>query len=58
MSTQKVAVITGASEGIGAALVTAYRKLNDSVVANSRSTTPSDDPMLLGPVRLGRGHAT
>ena len=47
MSTQKVAVITGASQGIGAALVTAYRKLGYAVIANSRSITPSDDPMVL-----------
>jgi NAD(P)-dependent dehydrogenase (short-subunit alcohol dehydrogenase family) len=47
MSTQKVVVITGASQGIGAALVTAYRKLGYAVVANSRSITPSDDPMVL-----------
>jgi NAD(P)-dependent dehydrogenase (short-subunit alcohol dehydrogenase family) len=47
MSTQKVAVITGASQGIGAALVTAYRKLGYAVVANSRSITPSDDPLVL-----------
>jgi NAD(P)-dependent dehydrogenase (short-subunit alcohol dehydrogenase family) len=47
MSTQKVAVITGASQGIGAGLVTAYRKLGYAVVANSRSMTPSDDPLLL-----------
>jgi NAD(P)-dependent dehydrogenase (short-subunit alcohol dehydrogenase family) len=46
MSTQKVAVITGASQGIGAALVTAYRKLGYAVVANSRSITPADDPMV------------
>ena len=46
MSTQKVAVITGASQGIGAALVTAYRKLGYAVVANSRSITPSDDPLV------------
>ena len=44
---QKVAVITGASQGIGAALVTAYRKLGYAVVANSRSITPSDDPDVL-----------
>ena len=43
-NTQKVAVITGASQGIGAALVPAYRKLGYAVVANSRSITPSDDP--------------
>jgi NAD(P)-dependent dehydrogenase (short-subunit alcohol dehydrogenase family) len=47
MNTQKVAVITGASQGIGAALVTAYRKLGYAVVANSRSIAPSDDPMVL-----------
>jgi len=47
MSTQKVVVITGASQGIGAALVTAYRKLGYAVVANSRSIAPSDDPMVL-----------
>jgi NAD(P)-dependent dehydrogenase (short-subunit alcohol dehydrogenase family) len=43
-STQPAAVITGASQGIGAALVTAYRKLGYGVVANSRSIAPSDDP--------------
>jgi NAD(P)-dependent dehydrogenase (short-subunit alcohol dehydrogenase family) len=47
MNTQKVAVITGASQGIGAALVTAYRKLGYAVVANSRSITPSHDPMVV-----------
>ncbi len=41
---QKVAVITGASQGIGAGLVTAYRKLGYSVVATSRSIAESDDP--------------
>jgi NAD(P)-dependent dehydrogenase (short-subunit alcohol dehydrogenase family) len=40
---QKVAVITGASQGIGAALVQAYRKQGWAVVANSRSIQPSDD---------------
>ena len=47
MNTQKVAVITGASQGIGAALVLAYRKLGYAVVANSRSITPSGDPDIL-----------
>jgi NAD(P)-dependent dehydrogenase (short-subunit alcohol dehydrogenase family) len=47
VSTQKVAVVTGASQGIGAGLVTAYRKLGYAVVANSRSIKPSDDPMVL-----------
>ncbi|GAA1279918.1 3-oxoacyl-ACP reductase [Planotetraspora silvatica] len=40
---QKVAVITGASQGIGAGLVDAYRKLGYGVVATSRSITPSTD---------------
>ena len=45
MSTQrKVAVITGASQGIGAALVAAYREAGYRVVANSRTIAPSDDP--------------
>ncbi|HEY9623669.1 MAG TPA: SDR family oxidoreductase [Crinalium sp.] len=44
MSTQqKVAIITGASQGIGAALVKAYRDRNYRVVATSRSIEPSDD---------------
>jgi NAD(P)-dependent dehydrogenase (short-subunit alcohol dehydrogenase family) len=47
MTPQKVVVITGASQGIGEALVTAYRKLGYAVVANSRSITPSDDPFVL-----------
>ncbi|WP_020015159.1 SDR family NAD(P)-dependent oxidoreductase [Promicromonospora sukumoe] len=37
MSTQKVAVITGASQGIGAGLVDAYRRIGYAVVANSRT---------------------
>ena len=41
---QKVAIITGASQGIGAALVDAYRGLDYAVVASSRSITPTDDP--------------
>src|SRR6202789_552167 len=40
---RKVAVITGASQGIGAALVTAYRERNYRVVAVSRSIRPSTD---------------
>ncbi len=42
-----VAVITGASQGIGAGLVVGYRKLGYAVVANSRTITASDDPMVL-----------
>lgn len=37
MSTRKVAIITGASQGIGAGLVAAYRELGYAVVANSRT---------------------
>ncbi|MGW1541881.1 SDR family NAD(P)-dependent oxidoreductase [Streptomyces sp. NPDC002309] len=44
---QKVAVITGASQGIGAGLVTAYRKLGYAVVATSRGIAPSQDPDVL-----------
>lgn len=46
-STPRVALITGASQGIGGALVTAYRKLGFAVVANSRTIADSDDPMVL-----------
>ncbi|MDX3661130.1 SDR family oxidoreductase [Streptomyces sp. ID05-26A] len=45
--TSKVAIVTGASQGIGAALVPAYRKLGYSVVAVSRSIEASDDPEVL-----------
>ncbi|MFI6095542.1 SDR family NAD(P)-dependent oxidoreductase [Lentzea sp. NPDC051213] len=45
--TNKVAVVTGASQGIGAALVPAYRKLGYSVVAVSRSIEDSGDPEVL-----------
>jgi len=44
---QKVAIITGASQGIGAGLVTAYRRLGYAVVANSRNIADGDDPMVL-----------
>ncbi len=41
---QRVAVITGASQGIGAALVQAFRSRGYAVVANSRSIKTIDDP--------------
>lgn len=44
---QKVAIITGASQGIGAGLVKAYRDRNYRVVANSRSIKASSDPDIL-----------
>jgi NAD(P)-dependent dehydrogenase (short-subunit alcohol dehydrogenase family) len=40
---QKVAVITGVSQGIGAALVKAYRDRDYRVIAISRSIEPSED---------------
>lgn len=43
----RVAIITGASQGIGDGLVAAYRKLAYAVVANSRTITESDDPLVL-----------
>jgi len=44
---QKVAVITGASQGIGAALVKAYRDRSYRVVATARSDKRSDDADVL-----------
>jgi NAD(P)-dependent dehydrogenase (short-subunit alcohol dehydrogenase family) len=44
---RKVAVITGASQGIGAALVEAYRARNYRVVATARSVKPSTDADIL-----------
>jgi NAD(P)-dependent dehydrogenase (short-subunit alcohol dehydrogenase family) len=48
MSTsRKVVVVTGASRGMGAAIVRAFRELDCAVVATSRSIEPSDDANLL-----------
>jgi NAD(P)-dependent dehydrogenase (short-subunit alcohol dehydrogenase family) len=44
---QKVVIITGASQGIGAGLVKAYRDRDYRVVANSRTIKPSLDPDVL-----------
>jgi NAD(P)-dependent dehydrogenase (short-subunit alcohol dehydrogenase family) len=44
--TQRVVVITGASQGIGASLVPAYRNLGYAVVGTSRTIGPSDDSMV------------
>jgi NAD(P)-dependent dehydrogenase (short-subunit alcohol dehydrogenase family) len=44
---QKVVVVTGASQGIGAALVKAYRDRNYRVVATARSVKPSSDADIL-----------
>ncbi|MFC3650057.1 SDR family NAD(P)-dependent oxidoreductase [Dyella humi] len=43
-NSRKVVVITGASQGIGAGLVKAFRDRDYRVVANSRSIKPSSDP--------------
>jgi NAD(P)-dependent dehydrogenase (short-subunit alcohol dehydrogenase family) len=50
ISEQKVAVITGASQGIGAGLVKGFRAIGYGVVASSRSIRTSDlasDPAIL-----------
>jgi NAD(P)-dependent dehydrogenase (short-subunit alcohol dehydrogenase family) len=44
---QKVAIITGGSQGIGASLVTAYRRQGWSVVATARTMKPTEDPDVL-----------
>jgi NAD(P)-dependent dehydrogenase (short-subunit alcohol dehydrogenase family) len=43
----KVAIITGGSQGIGAGLVSGYRREGWSVVANSRAIAPSQDRQVL-----------
>lgn len=53
-STQKVAIITGASRGIGAGLVAAYRKLGYAVVATARSIDSTDPEVLAVPGDLSR----
>lgn len=40
---QKVVIITGASQGIGAGLVTSFRERGHRIVATSRSIKPSSD---------------
>jgi NAD(P)-dependent dehydrogenase (short-subunit alcohol dehydrogenase family) len=48
MSTvQKAVIITGASQGMGAALVEAYRGLGYGVVATARSIKPTKDDQIL-----------
>ncbi len=44
---QKVAVVTGASQGIGAALVRAFLERGYRVVANSWSIRPEDSAEVL-----------
>ena len=47
MQEQRVAIVTGASQGIGAGLVAGYRRLGFRVVATSRSIAPSSDEHVL-----------
>ncbi|MCX4459849.1 SDR family oxidoreductase [Streptomyces sp. NBC_01340] len=49
MSSQnvKVAIVTGASQGIGASIAEAFRKIGYGVIANSRSIAPSSDEGIL-----------
>jgi NAD(P)-dependent dehydrogenase (short-subunit alcohol dehydrogenase family) len=46
-TTRKVAIITGASGGIGAGLVAGYRRRDWAVVASARTIKPSPDPSVL-----------
>ncbi len=46
-NTHRVAIVTGASQGIGAGLVAGYRGLGFRVVATSRSITHSKDEQVL-----------
>jgi len=43
----RVAIITGGSQGIGAGLVSGYRKRGWAVVASARTITPAEEPDLL-----------
>ena len=47
MTANKVAIITGASRGVGAGLATAYRKRGWAVTASARTIRPSGDEDLL-----------
>ena len=44
---RRVAIVTGASQGIGAGITAGYRRIGYAVVATSRSITPSDVPDLV-----------
>lgn len=46
-SEQKVAIVTGASQGIGAGIAQGYRNLGYAVVVNSRNIAPSTDPGMI-----------
>jgi NAD(P)-dependent dehydrogenase (short-subunit alcohol dehydrogenase family) len=44
---QRVAIVTGGSQGIGAGVVAAYRVRGWAVVANALTIKPSEDPDVL-----------
>src|SRR3954467_10476559 len=46
-NSKKVVVVTGASQGIGATVVKAFRKLDYGIIATSRSINISDDVNIL-----------
>ena len=45
--TGKVAIVSGASRGIGGGLVAGYRRQGWAVVTSARTITPSEDPGVL-----------
>ena len=54
--TQKVAIVTGGSQGIGAGLVDGHRQRGWAVVANSLDIKPSKDPDVRRGVRVMSGY--
>jgi NAD(P)-dependent dehydrogenase (short-subunit alcohol dehydrogenase family) len=58
MKKQRVAIVTGASQGIGAGLVAGYRRLGFDVVATSRSIGSSNDEHVLAIAGDIRNRAT
>jgi NAD(P)-dependent dehydrogenase (short-subunit alcohol dehydrogenase family) len=57
-SAHRVAIVTGASRGIGAGLVAGYRRLGFRVVATSRSIAPSNDEHVMAIAGDIRNRAT
>src|ERR1041385_7061554 len=55
-STRKTAIVTGASQGIGAGLVNAFLERGFNVVANSRKVTQSTEVAASDHVALVDGH--
>jgi NAD(P)-dependent dehydrogenase (short-subunit alcohol dehydrogenase family) len=58
MDKPRVAIVTGASQGIGAGLVAGYRAIDFSVVATSRTMAPSKDERVLAIAGDVRDRAT